>query len=114
MGALGELEALLSVERDHVGAHTLHGLLLAELGELEAALDAFRRALYLDSRAMLAHTGALSVARRLGRVALTRRFEQSLRTLAAELPPRSRIDGWDGMTVGRLLVLFRDAHEDGR
>lgn len=112
VGALGELEAFLAVEKDHVRAHTLHGFLLSELGELELALDAFRRALYLDERSILAHTGALSVARRLGRVALTRRFEQSLKTLAREAPPAAAIDGWEGMTVGRLLALFRDAPEE--
>lgn len=111
VGALGELEAFLAVDKDHVAAHTLHGFLLSELGELELALDAFRRALYLDSRSVLAQSGALSVARRLGLVALTRRFEQSLKNLAAEAP-RARIEGWEGMTVGRLLALFRDAPED--
>jgi chemotaxis protein methyltransferase CheR len=112
LGALGELEALLADEKDHVAAHALHGFLLSELGELEAALDAFRRAIYLDSRHLLAHAGALAAARRLGRAALTRRFEQSLKALAREAPPRAKIQGWEGMTVARLLALFRDSPEE--
>lgn len=111
VGALGELEAYLALEKEREPAHTLHGFLLSELGELELALDAFRRATYLEPRSILALTGALATARRLGRTALTRRFEQSLKKIAAESPAAS-IRGWEGMTVGRLLSLFRDAPEE--
>jgi len=112
VGSIGELEALLARDRDHVAAHVLHGFLLAELSQLEPALDAFRRAIYLDQESLLAHIGALTAARRLGRVALMRRFESRVRALAASRAPSAHIEGWDGMTVERLLSLFRDDAED--
>jgi len=113
VGAIGELEAFLDAQRDHASGHSLHGFLLAEVGEPERALDAFRRAIYLDAKSLLAHMGALTVARRLGRLELTRRFESRVRALAASQPRHAKIAGWNGMTVGRLLALFRDDAEDG-
>ncbi len=109
-GALAHLEAILEEEPEEPRAHLLEGLLLVELGGFEAALDAFRRCVYLDASMMLAHAGAAVAGLRLGRPDLVDRHAARLRALTVT---RGRhvdapIEGWDGMTVGRLLRLFRD------
>ncbi|MDI1447744.1 CheR family methyltransferase [Polyangium sp. 6x1] len=109
-GALAELEALLEEEPEEPRAHLLEGLLLVELGGFEAALDAFRRCVYLDPSMMLAHAGAAVAGLRLGRSDLVERHAARLRalTVARGKSVDAPIEGWDGMTVGRLLRLFRD------
>ncbi|TKD08569.1 CheR family methyltransferase [Polyangium fumosum] len=108
--ALAELEALLEEEPEEPRAHLLEGLLLVELGGFEAALDAFRRCVYLDPSMMLAHAGAAVAGLRLGRPDLVERHAARLRalTVARGKGVDAPIEGWDGMTVGRLLRLFRD------
>ncbi|MRG90621.1 CheR family methyltransferase [Polyangium spumosum] len=108
--ALEELEALLEEEPEEPRAHLLEGLLLVELGGFEAALDAFRRCVYLDPSMMLAHAGAAVAGLRLGRPDLVERHAARLRafTVARGRSVDAPIEGWDGMTVGRLLRLFRD------
>ena len=108
--ALAELEALLEDEPEEARAHLLEGLLLVELGGFEAALDAFRRCVYLDPSMMLAHAGAAVAGFRLGRPELVERHAARLRalTVARGRSVDAPIEGWDGMTVGRLLRLFRD------
>jgi Flp pilus assembly protein TadD len=109
-GALAELEALLEEEPEEPRAHLLEGLLLVELGGFEAALDAFRRCVYLDPTMMLAHAGAAVAGLRLGRPELVERHAARLRALTVTRGKSidAPIEGWDGMTVGRLLRLFRD------
>ncbi|MCC7540441.1 MAG: protein-glutamate O-methyltransferase CheR [Deltaproteobacteria bacterium] len=111
-GAVARVEEILSTDGEAPRAHALHGLLLSELGELRAALDAFRRALYLDPALLVAHAGSTMVARRLGDGDLARRFGTRLVALAGARPVDEPVDGWKGMTVGRLLRLF-DEPVDG-
>lgn len=108
--ALGALRALLEEEPEEPRAHLLVGLLLAELGNLEEALDAFRRCVYLDPSMMLAHAGALVAGLRLGRTDLAERHAARLRSLSRDKRIDAPIEGWDGMTVGALLRLFRDGN----
>lgn len=111
--ALAELEALLVVHHDRADAHTLQGLLLTDSGRPEAALEAFRRALYLDPAALLALGGAIAAARKLGRDDLVRRHALRLQAVRATHPGDAPVEGWDGMTVGRLLQLARGHGERG-
>jgi chemotaxis protein methyltransferase CheR len=113
-GELGEalalVEAVLEDAPDEARAHLLQGLLLVELGGLDAALDAFRRCVYLDASMLLAHAGAAVAGMRLGRPDLVDRHAGRLRALAGGKDPGAPIEGWEGMTLGRLLRLFESAH----
>jgi chemotaxis protein methyltransferase CheR len=108
-GAITMINVLLEEAPEEPKAHLLEGLLLIELGRLDAALDAFRRCVYLDPSMMLAHAGAAVAGLRLGRSDLVERHAARLRALAKEKNVDAPIEGWDGMTVGRLLRLFRDS-----
>jgi chemotaxis protein methyltransferase CheR len=84
----------------------LQAFLFVELGAHDAALDAFRRCLYLDPSMLLAHAGAAIAARRLGRSALAERHSACVRALAKDQPAVAPVPGWDGMTAARLGRLF--------
>jgi chemotaxis protein methyltransferase CheR len=105
-GALSLLGEVLEDAPEEPRAHLLEGLLLVELGRLEAALDAFRRCVYLDASMLLAHAGAAVAGMRLGRPELAERHMARLRALSGG--HNTPIEGWEGMTVGRLLRLFRE------
>lgn len=110
-GALRVLELVLDAEPEEPRAHLLMGLLMIELGRLEEALDAFRRCVYLDPAMMLALAGASVAGRRLGREDLAARYAARLRALGREKNVATPVEGWDGMTVGTLLRLFRDGNQ---
>ena len=105
-GGIEEVESLLERDRERPDLHTLHGFLLTESGAFDRALEAFRRATYLDPNLLLAHAGAAMTARRAGRDDLARRSGARVRTLAQQQPADRLVPGWEGMTVGRLLRLF--------
>ena len=112
-GALAELDRLLLTHHDRADAHTLQGLLLTDSGAPGAALEAFRRALYLEPTALLALGGAIAAARKLGRDDLVRRHALRLRAVHAAHPADAPVEGWDGMTAARLLQLARSHGERG-
>ncbi len=112
-GGIDEIESLLARDRERPDLHALHGFLLTEAGELDQALEAFRRATYLDPNLLLAHAGAAMTARRARRDDLARRAAARVRSLAQQQPADRLVVGWEGMTVGRLLRLF-DKNADGR
>jgi chemotaxis protein methyltransferase CheR len=111
-GGIDEMRSLLAQDRERPDLHALHGFLLTESGEFDGALEAFRRATYLDPNLLLAHAGAAMTARRAGRDDLARRARARVRSLAQQQPADRLVVGWEGMTVGRLLRLF-DENADG-
>ncbi len=109
-GALELLNPLLDDEPEEPKGHLLEGLILTELGSFDAALDAFRRCVYLDPSMMLAHAGAAVACMRLGRLDLLERHTARLRTLGRDKTPDQPVEGWEGMTVGRLLRMFQETN----
>lgn len=109
-GALELLNPLLDDAPEDPKGHLLEGLLLTELGSFDAALDAFRRCVYLDPSMMLAHAGAAVACLRLGRLDLLERHTARLRALGRDKNPDEAVEGWEGMTVGRLLRMFQETN----
>jgi chemotaxis protein methyltransferase CheR len=108
--ALELLNPLLDDAPDEPQGHLLEGLILTELGSFDAALDAFRRCVYLDPSMMLAHAGAAVACLRLGRLDLLERHAARLRALGRDKSPDQPVEGWEGMTVGRLLRMFQETN----
>ncbi|HEV8323461.1 MAG TPA: CheR family methyltransferase [Myxococcota bacterium] len=106
--AVAAFDAVLQAWPELARAHALHGFLLVELGSPEAGLDAFRRCLYLDPAMLLAHAGMALVGMRLGLHELWQRHAARVRALAAPLGDDVAVDGWEGMTAGRLLRLLEE------
>jgi hypothetical protein len=88
----------------------LEGLILTDLGSFDAALDAFRCCVYLDPTMMLAHAGAAVACMRLGRQDLVERHASRLRALGRDKAVDAPVEGWEGMTVGRLLRMFQETN----
>jgi len=109
-GALDLLNPLLDDAPEEPKGHLLEGLILTDLGSFDAALDAFRRCVYLDPSMMLAHAGAAVACMRLGRLDLVERHSARLRALGREKNPDEPVEGWEGMTVGRLLRMFQETN----
>lgn len=109
-GALDLLNPLLDDEPEEPKGHLLEGLILTELGSFDAALDAFRRCVYLDPTMMLAHAGAAVACMRLGRLDLVERHTARLRALGRDKTPEEPVEGWEGMTIGRLLRMFQETN----
>ena len=104
---------LNALDRDpvHAPSHYLHGLILQEQNRPAEALDALRRAVYLDPRLAL---GRFSLAVLFAATGQPARAEKELDTLTALLVARDReelLDDGDGVTVGRLLELVA-VHRD--
>jgi len=59
---------------------------------------------------MLAHAGAAVACMRLGRLDLVERHTARLRALGRDKAPDEPVEGWEGMTVGRLLRLFQETN----
>jgi chemotaxis protein methyltransferase CheR len=104
---------LRALDRDplHARSHYLHGLILQEQGRQADALEALRRAVYLDPQLAL---GRFSLAVLFAATGQAQRAEKELDTLIGLLDDRDRdeqLDDSDGVTVGRLLELVA-VHRD--
>jgi chemotaxis protein methyltransferase CheR len=85
--------------------HYLRGLILQEQSRLEEALEAFRRACFLDPTFVLGH---FAVAGLFGRTGQGARAQKALDTVTQLLKGRrddELLPEGDGLTVGRLLDL---------
>ena len=105
--ALRLCEAARARNRLDPGPHLLLAAIRQERGEIPAALEALRGALYLAPDSAPAHFLLGSLLLREGR---RRRARRSIETVVALLDPRPRdemVPGGDGLTAGRLLETAR-------
>jgi chemotaxis protein methyltransferase CheR len=100
-------EAVLARDRLEPDAHLLLAAICQELGDIPAAVDGLRRAVYLAPDSAPAHflLGALLLrggARRRGRKCLETAFR-----LLESVPSEQALDGAGGLTAGRLKETAR-------
>ncbi|HXY73332.1 MAG TPA: CheR family methyltransferase [Actinomycetota bacterium] len=99
------VERSLSTNALFAPAHYLHGMILAESGDLRAATDAVRRAVYLDSDFVLAEFVIAGMFARLGEIDRAIKAIDNV-TQAVAVWDRDRpVPEGDGLTAGRLLEL---------
>ncbi len=104
-----EQQCLLALEQDAlcIAAHHLLGQIHEHQGQLDAALAAYRRVLYLDRHFVPAMLGIAGVWSELGQAANAwRTYRNALSHLSA-LPAAALIPGGEGATAGELLALAR-------
>lgn len=100
-------EGALAVGPMRAEAHYLMGQVLEHSGDLDAALDAYRRSVYLDPGWVMGTMGMAEIWRRLGsRDAARRGFRSALRQLA-RLAPAAAVPGADGVTAAELAGYAR-------
>jgi chemotaxis protein methyltransferase CheR len=101
-------QCMLALEQDSlcVLAHYLLAQIHEHQGQLDAALAAYRRALYLDRGCVPAMLGMANVWRRMGRAADAQRYYRNALKYLGELPPASPIPNTDGATAGELMALI--------
>jgi chemotaxis protein methyltransferase CheR len=104
-----EQQCLLALEQDAlcIPAHHLLGQIHEHQGQLDAALAAYRRALYLDQHFVPAMLGIAGVWRRLGRAANAQRTYRNALSHLSALPTAALVPGGEGATAGDLLALVR-------
>jgi chemotaxis protein methyltransferase CheR len=86
-------------------AHYLHGLILQEEGEWDAALDALRRCIYADPEFVMGHFALAGLYARLRQPARARKSLDNMARLLAGRPLDEVIPESDGITVKRLLAM---------
>jgi chemotaxis protein methyltransferase CheR len=115
-GEAAEALAALALERepDRASAHELRGRLAWSRGDDQAALEAFRRAAYLDRRHVLAHVGLATVLDRLGDARRARASAAAASRLIASLAADAIVDtdaAVDASAVRHLLRELAAGHE---
>jgi chemotaxis protein methyltransferase CheR len=100
-------QCMLALERDPlcVPAHYLLAQIHEHHGQLDAALAAYRRVLYLDRSFVPAMLGMADVWRRMGRAADAQRHYRNALKYLAGLPPATSIPEADGATAAEMMAL---------
>jgi chemotaxis protein methyltransferase CheR len=108
-GVAAEALAALALEREpeRASAHELRGRLAWSRGDDRAALEAFRRAAYLDRRHVLAHIGLAKVLDRLGDARRARASAAAASRLIASLAPDAIVDADAAVNAGAVRNLLR-------
>jgi chemotaxis protein methyltransferase CheR len=107
-------QCLLALEQDAlcIPGHYLLAQIHEHQGQLDAALAAYRRALYLDRGFVPAMLGMANVWRRMGRVADAQRYYRNALKTLSELPPTTPIPDVDGATAEELAALIARQLDD--
>lgn len=108
-----DCELALECDRLDPGAHLLLAAICQERGDLEPALNALRRAIYLDPDLAPAHFLLGSLLFRQGDRRRGRRFLETAAALLRERPRDEVVPGADGLSAGPLLDMVREHLELG-
>ncbi len=104
-----------ALERDPllVQAHFLSGLLHSQEGNVELALGAMKRVVFLDRDAVLGHYWLANLYEELGKPERARKSLETAAQLLAVLPPQAEIPWSEGMTAGRLRYIVQRQRNGG-
>jgi tetratricopeptide (TPR) repeat protein len=100
-------QCLLALDQDPlcVPGHYLLAQIHEHQAQLDAALAAYRRTIYLDRGFVLGMLGMANVWRRMGRPVDTQRCYRNALAQLGELPPATPIPSANGATASELVVL---------
>jgi chemotaxis protein methyltransferase CheR len=100
-------EAAAALDRLNPEAHFLLAAICQERGEIPAALEALRQAIYLAPDSAPAHFLLGSLLLRQGHGKRGRRSMETVVSLLSSVPHDEAVAGSDGLTAGRLLETAR-------
>ncbi|MGH7449043.1 MAG: hypothetical protein ACRELT_15835 [Longimicrobiales bacterium] len=106
---LADAACLAALEHHPLNAELayLHGVLMIEAGRAAEAMQAFRRAIYLDRTLVVAHVALGQHVWRTGSADQARRAFRNAERLLCAMPPDAVVAAADGETAARLLSLTR-------
>jgi tetratricopeptide (TPR) repeat protein len=105
--ARGLCEAALAQDRLDSETHILLAAICQEMGEIRAALEALRRALYLDPDSAAANFLLGTLLLRMGEPGKGQRCLETVVGLLSPMPRDEPVHRGDGLTAGRLLEIAR-------
>lgn len=97
----------VSLQRDPLfaPAHYVRGVVAAEDGRPEDAVEAYRRCVYADPQWPLGHFAFADTLLRIGQVRRAAAALSNLERLVKDVPPEQEVPDGDGLTIGRLREL---------
>lgn len=103
----------LVIEADplHANARYLRASILQESGDVEEAVAAYRRTLYIQPDFILAHFSLANLFYGMGKKAEAQRHYRNACQLAAELPEDELLPESDGLPAGRMVDLIKMREE---
>lgn len=110
--ALHDAERALAADRLDAGLHYLRGLILQEMGQIDEAIAALKKALYQDQDLILAHFTLGNLFLRKGRTREARRHFNNALALLGNYPTDDPLPESEGMSAGRLTEIIRSIAVD--
>lgn len=99
-------ERAVGADKSAAELRYLLAAILAEQGEIPAAIGGFRQALYLDPDFVLAHFALGHLYRRIGQATRAGQHFANTRRLLADTPADAALPQADGLTASRLLAIL--------
>ena len=111
---LGQLDAALAwcnrslaLDSLNLRAHYLYAMIQQARGEIEEAIQALQRTIYLHPTFIMAHLGLGTLARQQGKTRQADKHFTNLLTLLQEYQPQELLPESDGLTAGELAEMVR-------
>lgn len=96
----------IAADKLNAGLHYLRAVILQEQGDADEAVNALKRALYLDQELVLAHFSLGNLALRQGKGKEARRYFDNALTLLKRYRPEEIVPESEGMPAGRLMEIL--------
>jgi chemotaxis protein methyltransferase CheR len=103
----------LAADRLNLRGHYLYATIQEERGEINEAMMALKRALYLHPEFVLAHFSLGYLARRQGKQAEADKHFANMFALLKQYPPEEILPESDGLTAGRLAEMVSSSAPAG-
>jgi len=103
--ALRHCRAAIQMDKLNAEHYYLHAMILAETESPVEALDALRKALYLEPEFILAHFAMANLSRQLGDVNGGRKHLENTVSLLKKIEPESILPASEGITAGRFFEM---------
>jgi chemotaxis protein methyltransferase CheR len=100
-----QCQFVLEQEPLSIPAHYLLAQICEHQGQLDAALAAYRRTVYLDHSFIAGMLGMANIWRRMGHPANAQRYYHNSLKLLRKLPPTSTLPESDGATASDMITL---------
>lgn len=100
-------ERLVATEKLNADYHYFQGTILQEKGDLEEAISAMQRALFLNPKFALAHFSLGNLALKRGKLKESQKHYITVSRILSEYGADEMVPSSEGMTAGKLMNIIQ-------
>ncbi len=104
--ALEYCQKAIAVDKTNISFHLFHGTILQEIGNIDDALIAFRKVIYLNPDTTVAYFSIASIMQKKGNIKESKKYFDKALHLLKNYPDAEILEASEGLTAGSLREII--------